>query len=146
MENPMLEKLSRKPTEKPCNTIDTLIGVSTDLKGDISFSGGLRIDGKVKGNIIAKSDDNSTLVLSENAVVTGDVSVPHMIINGKIKGNVRSAERLELQTRADIQGEVSYKILEIAAGAQVNGVMTRVAEKAEVVSLKSVDSSRNEPA
>jgi len=141
----MLDKLSRKPTEKPCNTIDTLIGVSTDLKGDISFSGGLRIDGKVKGNITAKSDDNSTLVLSENAVVTGDVSVPHMIINGKIKGNVRSAERLELQTRADIQGEVSYKVLEIAAGAQVNGVMTRVIEKAEVVSLKSVDSGRSEP-
>lgn len=140
----MLDKLSRKPTEKPCNTIDTLIGVSTDLKGDITFTGGLRIDGKVKGNIIAKSDDNSTLVLSENAVVTGDVSVPHMIINGKIKGNVRSAERLELQTRADIQGEVSYKVLEIAAGAQVNGVMTRVTEKAEVVSIKSVDNSRNE--
>jgi cytoskeletal protein CcmA (bactofilin family) len=141
----MLDKLSRKPTEKPCNTIDTLIGVSTEMKGDITFSGGLRIDGRVKGNILAKSDDNSTLVLSENAVVTGDVSVPHMIVNGKIKGNVRSTERLELQPRAEIQGDVSYKILEIAAGAQVNGVMTRVVEKAEVVSLKTVDSGRNEP-
>ncbi len=141
----MLDKLSRKPTEKPCNTIDTLIGVSTEMKGDISFTGGLRIDGKVKGNILAKSDDNSTLVLSENAVVTGDVSVPHMIVNGKIKGNVRSAERLELQSRADIHGDVTYKVLEIAAGAQVNGVMTRVTEKAEVVSLKSVDSARTEP-
>jgi len=141
----MLDKLSRKPTEKPCNTIDTLIGVSTDMKGDISFSGGLRIDGKVKGNIVAKSDDNSTLVLSENAVVTGDVSVPHMIVNGKIKGNVRSTERLELQPRADIHGEVTYKVLEIAAGAQVNGVMTRVIEKAEVVPLKSVETGRNEP-
>jgi len=141
----MLDKLSRKPTEKPCNTIDTLIGVSTEMKGDITFSGGLRIDGKVKGNILARSDDNSTLVLSENAVVTGDVSVPHMIVNGKIKGNVRSSERLELQSRADIQGDVSYKVLEIAAGAQVNGAMTRVIEKAEVVSLKSVDTGRNEP-
>src|SRR4030066_2580367 len=146
MENPMLDKLARKSNEKPCNPIDTRIGVSTDLKGDIAFSGGLRIDGKVKGNITAKSDDNSTLVLSENAVVTGDVSVPHMIVNGKIKGNVRSAERLELQSRADIHGEVTYKVLEIAAGAQGNGVMTRVTDKAEVVSLKSVDSGRTEPA
>ena len=81
----MLDKLARKPNEKPCNTIDTLIGVSTDLKGDIAFSGGLRIDGKVKGNITSRSDDNSTLVLSENAMVTGDVNVPHMIVNGKIK-------------------------------------------------------------
>jgi cytoskeletal protein CcmA (bactofilin family) len=140
----MLDKLSRKPTEKPCNTIDTLIGVSTDMKGDITFSGGLRIDGKVKGNITARTDDNSTLVLSENAVVTGDVSVPHMIVNGKIKGNVRSAERLELQSRADISGDVTYKVLEIAAGAQVNGSMTRAGEKGEVVALKSVDSSRGE--
>jgi cytoskeletal protein CcmA (bactofilin family) len=140
----MLDKLARKPTEKPCNTIDTLIGVSTDMKGDITFSGGLRIDGKVKGNITARSDDNSTLVLSENAVVTGDVSVPHMIVNGKIKGNVRSAERLELQPKAEINGDVAYKVLEIAAGAQVNGAMMRVTEKGEVIALKSVDSGRGE--
>lgn len=142
----MLDKLSRKPNEKPCNTIDTLVGVTTEMKGDISFSGGLRIDGKVKGNITARSDDNSTLVLSENAMVTGDVSVPHMIVNGKIKGNVRSAERLELQPKAEINGDITYKVLEIAAGAQLNGTMTRVNEKAGVVSLKSVDSSRADKA
>ena len=141
----MLDKLARKPNDKPCNTIDTLIGVSTEMKGDIAFSGGLRIDGKLKGNITARADDNSTLVLSENAVVTGDVSVPHMIVNGKIKGNVRSAERLELQPKAEISGDVTYKVLEIAAGAQLNGTMTRINEKADVVSLKSVDSGRSDP-
>ena len=140
----MLDKLARKPNEKPCNTIDTLIGVTTEMKGDIAFSGGLRIDGKVKGNITARSDDNSTLVLSENAVVTGDVSVPHMIVNGKIKGNVRSAERLELQPKAEITGDITYKVLEIAAGAQLNGTMTRITDKAGVVTLKSVDASRSE--
>lgn len=139
----MLDKLARKPNDKPCNTIDTLIGVSTEMKGDIAFSGGLRIDGKIKGSITARADDNSTLVLSENAVVTGDVSVPHMIVNGKIKGNVRSAERLELQAKAEITGDVTYKVLEIAAGAQLNGTMTRAGGKAEVVTLKSVDSVRD---
>ena len=114
------------------------------MKGDITFSGGLRIDGKVKGNITARSDDNSTLVLSENAMVTGDVSVPHMIVNGKIKGNVRSVERLELQSKAEINGDVNYKVLEIVAGAQVNGIITRVGEKGGVVPLKSVDSGRGE--
>ncbi|MCK7498117.1 MAG: polymer-forming cytoskeletal protein [Comamonadaceae bacterium] len=82
-------------------------------KGDISFAGGLRIDGKVKGNITARADDNSTLVLCENAAVSGDVSVPHMIVNGKIKGNVRSVERLELQAKAEITGDVTYKVLEM---------------------------------
>lgn len=140
----MLNKLANKPTEKPCNTIDTLIGVNTDMKGDITFSGGLRIDGKVKGSVTARADDNSTLVLSENAVVTGDVSVPHMIVNGKIKGNVRSTERLELQAKAEITGDVTYKVLEIAAGAQVNGNLTRVNEKGEVVQLKAVETSRGD--
>ena len=140
----MLDKFARKPNDKPCNTIDTLIGVTTEMKGDIAFSGGLRIDGKIKGNITARADDNSTLVLSENALVTGDVSVPHMIVNGKIKGNVRSAERLELQPKAEINGDVTYKVLEIAAGAQLNGTMTRINEKADVVSLKSVDAGRGD--
>ncbi len=140
----MLDKLAKKPNDKPCNTIDTLIGVSTDMKGDITFSGGLRIDGKVKGNITARGDDNSTLVLSENAVVTGDVSVPHMVVNGKIKGNVRSAGRLELQAKAEISGDVTYKVLEIAAGALVNGNLTRTSEKGEVVALKAVDSSHGD--
>ena len=138
----MLDKLAKKPNDKPCNTIDTLIGVTTDMKGDITFNGGLRIDGKIKGNITARADDNSTLVLSENAMVTGDINVPHMIVNGKIKGNVRSVERLELQAKAEIIGDVSYKVLEIAAGAQVIGNLTRLNDKAEVVPLRSVESGR----
>lgn len=140
----MLEKIAKKPNDKPCNTIDTLVGVTTELKGDITFGGGLRIDGKIKGNIIARADDNSTLVLSENAVVTGDVSVPHMIVNGKIKGNVRCVERLELQAKAEITGDVTYKVLEIAAGAQVVGNLTRIGDKAEVVKLRGVDAKRPE--
>lgn len=140
----MLEKIAKKPTDKPCNTIDTLVGVTTELKGDITFSGGLRIDGKIKGSITARADDNSTLVLSENAVVTGDVSVPHMIVNGKIKGNVRCIERLELQAKAEIVGDVTYKVLEIAAGAQVAGNLARVNDKADVVKLRGVDAKRAE--
>jgi len=144
MEDTMLDKLAKKPNDKPCSTIDTLIGVNTDMKGDITFTGGLRIDGKVKGNITADTDDNSTLVLSENATVTGDVSVPHMIVNGKIKGNVRSVERLELQAKAEIIGDVTYKVLEIAAGAQVAGNLTRSSEKSAVVPLRTADSRRGD--
>ncbi len=140
----MLEKIAKKPNDKPCSTIDTLVGVTTELKGDITFAGGLRIDGKIKGNITARADDNSTLVLSENAVVTGDVNVPHMIVNGKIKGNVRCIERLELQAKAEIVGDVTYKVLEIAAGAQVAGNLARLNDKADVVKLRGVDTKRAE--
>ena len=121
----MLSSLGKTPAEKPCNTIDTLIGVKSELKGDIVFSGGLRIDGKVRGNITAKGDANSTLVLSEHAVVTGNVTVPHIITNGSIKGNVRAAERIELQTKSEIVGDVYYKVIEMALGAVINGNLVR---------------------
>jgi len=121
----MLSALGKTPTEKPCNTIDTLIGAKTDLKGDIVFTGGLRVDGKVRGNISAKGDGNSTLVLSENAMVTGNVTVPHIITNGTIKGSVRAAERIELQPKAEISGDVYYKVIEMSLGAVINGNLVR---------------------
>jgi cytoskeletal protein CcmA (bactofilin family) len=127
----MLSALGKTPTEKPCNTIDTLVGAKTDLKGDIVFSGGLRVDGKVRGNITAKGDGNSMLVLSEHAVVTGNVSVPHIVTNGSIKGNVRAAERIELQPKAEISGDIYYKVIEMALGAVVNGNMVR--EAADII-------------
>ena len=121
----MLSALGKKPNDKPCNTIDTLVGVKSELKGDIVFSGGLRIDGKVRGNVTAKGESNSTLVLSENATITGNVTVPHIITNGTIKGNVRAAERIELQNKAEISGDVYYKVIEMALGAVVNGNLVR---------------------
>ena len=129
----MLDSLAKKSNEKPCNTIDTLIGTKTELKGDIEFSGGLRIDGKIRGNIIAQGEGNSTLVLSEHAEIIGDVTVPHMVINGRIDGNVRATERIELQNKAEITGDVTYKVIEIAAGAAINGALMRAAGKGAVV-------------
>ena len=136
--------MSKKSSEKPCNTIDTLIGVSTELKGDINFVGGLRVDGKVKGNINANDESgSSTLVLSEHAQVTGNVSVPPMIINGRIKGSVQCSERIELQSNAEIEGDLHYKVIEMAMGASVNGNLVRDGEKADsgkgnVARLKTV--------
>lgn len=145
----MLSTLSKSPNEKPCNTIDTLVGARTELKGDITFTGGLRIDGKLKGNITAKGDGNSTLVLSENAVVIGNVTVPHIITNGTIKGTVRAAERIELQPKAEVAGDLYYKVMEMASGAVVNGNLVREApdtlkDKAPVARLKPINANTAE--
>lgn len=143
----MLSALRKTPAEKPCNTIDTLIGAKTDLKGDIVFTGGLRVDGKVRGNITAKGDGNSTLVLSENAMVTGNVTVPHIITNGTIKGNVRAAERIELQPKAEISGDVYYKVIEMSLGAVINGNLVRETvevNKGTVTRLKSASEGSSE--
>lgn len=135
-----------KSSEKPCNTIDTLVGVKTEMKGDIVFSGGLRVDGKIRGNITAEGDGSSTLVLSEHAEVVGNIQVPHMILNGKIKGNVHCSERIELQPEAEIVGDVYYKIIEMALGASINGSLLRegdkdASRKGNVAKLKTVSGS-----
>lgn len=138
----MLDSMNKKSSGKPCTTIDTLIGINTEINGDIVFSGGLRIDGTVKGNITAKEDDNSTLVLSEHSTVVGDIRAPHLIVNGAIKGNVHCAERVEMQPEAVINGDVTYRIIEMALGASINGKLTREAretgEKGKAPKLKAV--------
>ena len=143
----MLEALSKKSSEKPCNTIDTLVGARTELKGDIVFTGGLRVDGKIRGNITATGEENSTLVLSENGMITGDVTVPHIIINGKVNGNVHASGRIEIQSKAEITGDLVYKVLEIAAGAVITGTVKRdLTDKGVVVArLKPAEAGGMRP-
>ncbi|RJF99596.1 bactofilin family protein [Noviherbaspirillum saxi] len=109
---------------KTKGTIDSLIGISTNIHGDVHFQGGLRIDGHVKGNVIADGDEPSMLVISEHAKVEGEVRVAHLVVNGEIIGPVHSSELLELQPRARITGDVYYKALEMHGGALVSGKLT----------------------
>ncbi|GAB3548136.1 hypothetical protein GCM10027343_28250 [Noviherbaspirillum agri] len=102
-------------------TIDSLIGISTSIEGNVRFRGGLRIDGQVKGNVIAEGEEPSMLVISEHAKIEGEVRVAHLVVNGEIVGPVYSSELLELQPRARITGDVHYKALEMHGGALVAG-------------------------
>ncbi|HEX7644336.1 MAG TPA: polymer-forming cytoskeletal protein [Burkholderiaceae bacterium] len=117
------------------NTIDSLIGLSTSIEGDLHFKGGLRIDGKVKGNVIAEEGQASLLVLSEHARVEGEVRVSHLIVNGEIVGPVYSTDLLELQPKARITGDVHYKALEMHGGALVSGKLTHEAVGEPVLKL-----------
>jgi cytoskeletal protein CcmA (bactofilin family) len=109
---------------KSKSTIDSLIGISTTIEGNVHFRGGLRIDGHVKGNVIADSEEPSMLVVSEFAKVEGEVRVAHLVVNGEIIGPVYSTELLELQPKARITGDVFYKALEMHGGALVAGKLT----------------------
>jgi len=110
-----------KRHNKPNNRIESLIGAEARIEGNISFSGGLRIDGEVNGNIIAVPGKPSTLVLSEHGRVSGEISVTHLVVNGVADGPVRATEYLELQSKAKVTGNVHYKSLEIQLGAIVEG-------------------------
>ncbi len=101
--------------------IDTVIGPQTVLEGDISFSGGLHIDGKIKGNISAESGSKAVLTVSEEGRIEGDVRVPNLVLNGAVQGNVYASERVELASHAKVAGNLYYSLIEMAIGAEVNG-------------------------
>lgn len=122
---------------KPQNRIDSLIGLGAKVKGDVFFTGGLRVDGEISGNVIADSSKSSTLVLSEHARVDGEIRVTHIVVNGIVTGPIYAAEYLELQSKARVTGDVKYKALEIQLGAIVEGKLVHINESSEkVVSLK----------
>src|SRR5258706_15160269 len=111
----------RKQPSKPQNRIDSLIGVGTKIEGNVNFTGGLRVDGEVVGNVTAGSDEPSTLVLSGKARIEGEISVSHLVVNGEMTGPVDLAEVLELQSPSRVKGDVHYKRLEMHPGAVVEG-------------------------
>ena len=126
-------------TTKP-SPIDSLIGAGSTITGDIHFTGGLRVDGCVKGNIRAVGDKPGTLVLSELAKVEGEIHVGHVVINGTVAGPVHASQYLELLPKARVTGDVSYKTIEIHVGAIVMGRMAHVDDNKlgdKVIELKS---------
>lgn len=108
-------------TSKPQNRIDSLIGDTTRIEGNVFFSGGLRVDGLVRGNVAALPDQPGTLVVSEQARVDGEVQAAHVVVNGTINGAVHATESLELQAGSRVKGDVHYKNIEMQQGAVVEG-------------------------
>jgi cytoskeletal protein CcmA (bactofilin family) len=128
-----------KKHSKPQTQIDSLIGAGTTIEGNLNFSGGLRIDGQVNGNVVAAQGKPSTLVLSEHARVNGEVNVTHLVINGSISGPVFASEYMELQSKAKVNGDVHYTTLEIQLGAIVEGRLIHSSATAQdkVVAFKA---------
>ncbi len=126
----------KKPTT-PQKRIDSLIGAGTTVHGDVTFKGGLRIDGTVQGNVVSTDGEPSTLVISELARVDGEIRVSHVVINGTVHGPVAADGYLELQPKARIVGDVTYKTLEMHVGSVIEGRLNHAEPGgASVVELK----------
>lgn len=110
-----------KNGKTPQNSIDSLIGAGTRVEGNVVFSGGLRVDGEVRGNISSENGQEGTLVISEMASVEGAISVAHVVINGAVIGPVFASESLELLPAARVTGDVEYHQIEIQQGAVIQG-------------------------
>lgn len=114
-------------------TIDAsrLAGVlahDTCVRGDMMFAGGLRIDGRVEGNVLGKPDDRGLLVLSEKGVIVGSVKVHDAVINGRVEGDMEVEHFLELQVGARITGNITYRTLKLDCGATVDGKLIRMGD------------------
>ena len=124
----------------PQNSIDSLIGAGTRIEGDVFFSGGLRVDGEVHGNICSENAQGGTLVVSEKARVEGAIRVGHVVINGTVVGPVFAAESLELLPLACVTGAVEYHPIEMQQGAVIQGRLVHQTS-AKTVELKLAASS-----
>jgi cytoskeletal protein CcmA (bactofilin family) len=129
-----------KQPSKPQNRIDSLIGVGTRIEGNVSFKGGLRVDGEITGNVTALPDQASTLVLSAKARIDGEIRVSHLVVNGSINGPVYATEFLELQADCRVKGDVHYNNLEMQLGAIVEGRLVHRSGEAKAVELKLASS------
>ena len=123
--------LNRKRKERNHTSQETsLIARGTLIRGDLRFSGALHLDGRIEGTVLGEGDD-AMFTLSEHGQVHGEIRVPQAVINGHVTGDVYVSARLELAPQARIDGDLRYHTLEMAAGAQVNGRVSRQAEEAQ---------------
>ena len=119
--------------------IDTLINEDFVIKGDTTYVGGIRLDGKIIGNVNVLGGNNGTLIMGEGSEVKGDIIVHNAIIGGKVTGNIRALDYIEIHPKADISGDIEYKVLEVHAGAKVQGVLKMMSTSAIKQYAKEID-------
>jgi cytoskeletal protein CcmA (bactofilin family) len=110
-------KEGKKSTEKGV----TLIAANTEVSGDVHFVNQLYINGHIKGNVTADDAGDATVVVSDEGAVTGEIRVPNVVVNGRVEGNVYATSRMELAQKAEVKGNVYYKLIEMQLGAMVDG-------------------------
>jgi cytoskeletal protein CcmA (bactofilin family) len=140
----------RKKNAPITGKIDTLISKSARLQGDIEFTGGLHLDGRVAGNVRSIGNDAATLWISEQGVVEGSVQVPAVVINGSVIGDVIARERIAIGPESRITGNVHYGTMEMALGAQIDGKLipmagTAVAQPARPASVAAAEEAVEPP-
>ena len=111
----------KKENKIRSDRVSTVIGQGTQINGDVIFSGGLHVDGTVKGNVKADDGADAILSVSELGTIEGEVHVPMIILNGAVQGNVFASEQIEMAAKSKVTGDVTYRLIEMAVGAEVNG-------------------------
>ncbi len=131
------DKTSRKKSKK---FGITLISEDSRFRGDISFSGGLEVQGSVKGQVVSEEPTAKVRVLNGGSV-TGQISVPNVVINGSVKGDVFASSSVKLESGAIVEGNIYYTNLEVEKGATVSGSLVREVPTSNVSSISQSEKS-----
>jgi cytoskeletal protein CcmA (bactofilin family) len=108
--------------KKPETTkIETLIGAGTRIEGNVIVTGGVHLEGYVKGNVTTGPEGTAVLSIGPKGIVEGIVEVPRVVVHGEVRGDIRAKDKVELGAGARVSGNVSYGVIEMAAGAQIQG-------------------------
>lgn len=100
--------------------VDTLIGPQVVIRGDFHFAGGLYVEGRIVGKVIASNGEAAQVTLAEGGVVEGEIRAPNVILNGQLVGDAHG-DRVELHPKARVNGNVHYKLIEMIAGSTLTG-------------------------
>lgn len=119
-----------KKVNKIDSRIDTLVGTDTVLTGDLTFSGGLRVDGTIRGNVQEQTGSQGTIILGESGRIEGAVSATKIVLIGTVVGPVKAGQFIELQAKARIKGDLHYTSLEMHMGSVIDGKLVH-SEKSE---------------
>lgn len=112
-----------RPARPSGAAMETLIGPQVVIRGDVHFKGGLYVEGTIHGAVVADDDAQAVLTLAGQGLIEGEVRAPVVVVSGQLKGDVHASERIELASDARIEGNIYYKVIEMAAGAMVTGRM-----------------------
>ncbi|MES2099402.1 MAG: polymer-forming cytoskeletal protein [Pseudomonadota bacterium] len=108
--------------------LSSLIAEDVEIVGDVHFASGIRIDGRIKGNVIARAVDGQSralLVLSEKGHIEGSVNCCDAVLNGTVIGDLDIEHFLELQSSSRVSGTIRYEHLQMDVGASVRGQLLK---------------------
>ncbi|SBV36910.1 Integral membrane protein CcmA involved in cell shape determination [uncultured Stenotrophomonas sp.] len=124
--------------------VDALIGPQVVIRGDVMFSGGLYVEGRIEGKVVAEDGARATLTLAEQGHIEGEVRASVVVVSGSLDGDVHADERVELAPTARVNGNVHYQVVEMSAGAQLNGRLLHTGAMAALPAPQAVAAAPEE--
>jgi cytoskeletal protein CcmA (bactofilin family) len=116
--------------EKETDKLESFLGKNSLFKGDLNVQGTLRIDGRIEGQLEADH-----LILSESAVVKGEVKAKRLIVGGTVDGSIDAQDLVEIKSKGKVLGDIFTRRLAISEGGEVNGKIEMKKEESNVVEL-----------